>query len=121
MTQSNGLRFVENVGRDEIPMQPDDLVVDNLELEYVDFGFMNPQDNWRILAFIQYAEEEYGNPKYFQSDGREVYMDWAFEDAKWEYGILDIDEPDVRNAISDYLAYVREWNDGNYVHPFAFA
>lgn len=119
MAHPNGLRFVK-VDEDKIPPKPDDLVTD-VTLDYIDFGFAVPEDNWRVLGFIQYAEEEYGNPKYFNNDDREKYMDWQFEDAKWEYGILDIDEPDIRNSIADYLAYEREWNDGDYVHPFAFA
>ena len=119
MSHPNGLRFVKPNDTEKIPEKPDNLEID-VTLDYVDFGFADPQDNWRILSFIEYAEQEYGNPKYFQNLDRETYMDWKFEDAKWEYGILDIDDADIRNSISDYLAYERLWNDGGYVHPFAF-
>ena len=116
MPIQNGMRFIET---GEVPEKPEDLATE-VTLDYVDFGFADPQNNWRILGFIQHAEEEFGNPKYFNNSDREVYMDWAFEDAKWQYGMLEIDEPDIRNAIADYLAEERLWNGGEYVHPFAF-
>lgn len=112
-------RFITGIPEDRVPPKPTDLECD-VTLEYVDFGFTRPEDNWRILSVIQFAEQEHGNPKYFNSDAREVYMDWTFEDAKWRWGILDIDDGEVRNAIADYLATERLWNDGEYVHPYAF-
>jgi hypothetical protein len=119
MSHTNGLRFVTQPDETKIPERPEGCEVE-VTLDYIDFGFLDPQHNWLVLSFIEYAEQEYGNPKYFRDDAREVYMDWKFEDAKWEHGILDIDDNEIRNAIADYLAYERLWNDGAYVHPFAF-
>lgn len=113
-------RYIEDLPEDQIPPKPDKLEVDEVTLPYVDFGFMDKQMNWVVLSMIEFAEREYGNPKYFKNDDREKYMDWAFEDARWKYGMMEAEESDIRNAIGDYLSNVREWNDGEYVHPWSF-
>jgi hypothetical protein len=112
-------RYIDDVPEDQIPPKPEVMEIDEVTLDYVDFGFINPQDNWHVLAIIENAEKNH--PSLNHDRARQIYMDWAFEDAQWKYGVIELaDNHNVRNAIADYLTNVREWNDGEYVHPWSF-